>query len=421
MADFTAHIKVPGSDLSRYQPLNLETVIDYVRKRPELQELFSPDEELVSSEVGDGNLNLVFRIQAKKDPARSVIIKQALPYVRLVGDSWPLSPDRALIEGRALAIFSAICPDLTPKLYYTDQDMYLNVMEDLAPRIIMRKGLVKREHYPNFTKHIGRYLARTLGETLDLYLDPQLKKWNAAQFTNPQLCKITEDLVFTNPYIKEGNGNHFNALIAKDVDVIQNDVDLKVEMAELKDAFMNHGQALIHGDLHTGSIMVDATTTKVMDPEFAFYGPAGFDIGAVIGNLFLNYASHEGHTPDPGERREYRQYLLELARGVWENFVAEFQFVWEAQDPVQRPAAYRERYMRKLLQDTAGFGGAKMMRRIIGLAHVEDLESIVDPEKRAVAERLGLAIGRRLVKERARFTSIEDIINVVLTSQPEVL
>ncbi|AKX96093.1 S-methyl-5-thioribose kinase [Neomoorella thermoacetica] len=420
MDNFTEHIKVPEPDLSRYQPLNLETVITYVKQRPELQELFSPDEELVSSEVGDGNLNLVFRIQAKNDPARSIIIKQALPYVRLVGDSWPLSPDRAIIEGKALAIFSAICPDLTPKLYYTDYDMYLNIMEDLAPRIILRKGLIKRQHYPNFTKHIGRYLARTLGETCDLYLDPQLKKWNAAQFTNPQLCKITEDLVFTNPYIKDGNGNHFNPLIAKEVEVIQNDEELHAEMAELKDAFMSHGQALIHGDLHTGSIMVDAATTKVMDPEFAFYGPAGFDIGAVIGNLFLNYASHEGHTLDPGERREYQQYLLDLAKGVWENFVAEFQFVWEKQDPVQRPDAYRERYMLKLIQDTAGFGGAKMMRRIIGLAHVEDLESIADPEKRAVAERLGLAIGRRLVKERSHFSSISDIINVVLTSRPEV-
>ena len=36
------------------------------------------------TEVGDGNLNLVFVVS--KDDA-SVIVKQALPYVRLVGDS----------------------------------------------------------------------------------------------------------------------------------------------------------------------------------------------------------------------------------------------------------------------------------------------------------------------------------------------
>ena len=38
-------------------------------------------------EVGDGNLNLVFIVEGT---AGSVIVKQALPYVRLVGESWPL-------------------------------------------------------------------------------------------------------------------------------------------------------------------------------------------------------------------------------------------------------------------------------------------------------------------------------------------
>src|SRR3954470_17129538 len=38
-------------------------------------------------EVGDGNLNLVFIVEGAK---AGVVVKQALPYVRLVGESWPL-------------------------------------------------------------------------------------------------------------------------------------------------------------------------------------------------------------------------------------------------------------------------------------------------------------------------------------------
>ena len=38
-------------------------------------------------EVGDGNLNLVFIVEGATGAA---VVKQALPYVRLVGDSWPL-------------------------------------------------------------------------------------------------------------------------------------------------------------------------------------------------------------------------------------------------------------------------------------------------------------------------------------------
>ena len=39
-------------------------------------------------EVGDGNLNLVFIVKGRKG---IIVIKQALPYVRVVGEDWPLT------------------------------------------------------------------------------------------------------------------------------------------------------------------------------------------------------------------------------------------------------------------------------------------------------------------------------------------
>ena len=41
--------------------------------------------------------------------------------------------------------------------------------------------------------------------------------------------------------------------------------------------------------------MVTESETRVIDPEFAFYGPMGFDIGAVIGNLLMAYLASDGH------------------------------------------------------------------------------------------------------------------------------
>ena len=46
------------------------------------------------TEVGDGNLNLVFIVIGSKG---KIVIKQALPYVRVVGDSWPLTLERAYL------------------------------------------------------------------------------------------------------------------------------------------------------------------------------------------------------------------------------------------------------------------------------------------------------------------------------------
>lgn len=37
--------------------------------------------------------------------------------------------------------------------------------------------------------------------------------------------------------------------------------------------------------------MANTELTKVIDPEFAFFGPMGFDVGAVLENLVLNYLS----------------------------------------------------------------------------------------------------------------------------------
>ena len=53
---------------------------------------------------------------------------------------------------------------------------------------------------------------------------------------------------------------------------------LKAEVGMLRNAFMNNAQALIHGDLHSGSIFINKNGIKVIDPEFAFYGPRGYDI-----------------------------------------------------------------------------------------------------------------------------------------------
>jgi hypothetical protein len=108
------------------------------------------------------------------------------------------------------------------------------------------------------------------------------------RFINPELCEITEDLVLTEPYNDCNNRNlvyHKNAAFVKRE--LYDDEKLHLEIAKIKFDFMNNAQALIHGDLHTGSIFVKQDSTRVFDPEFAFYGPMGYDIGNVVANLIF--------------------------------------------------------------------------------------------------------------------------------------
>ena len=406
-----------------YRILDESAVVNYILQLPSLSNIFKGSNSLTAREVGDGNLNLVFILA---DSNKGVVVKQAVPYLRIAGESWPLTRDRMRLESQALALHNRLVPGLVPYLHHTDLDMSLVVMEYLSHHVIMRKELVKRKRFPLFADHISKFLAETLFKTSDLFLTGGEKKKLQAEFINPELCKITEDFVFTNPY-KESPENKWNPVIDPEIKALHSNSSLKVAIAEMKEGFMTHGQAIIHGDLHTGSIMINETETRVIDPEFAFYGPMGFDIGAVLGNLVLNYCSHFIHTPEPAERGDYQAYLLNLVKDVWNNFAHKFDDLWrdnnkgELCPPCywdypggdQAFADYRRRYITQLLRDSAGYGGCKMMRRISGIAHVEDIESIENPEDRAVAERLALKIGARWVLERTSINHIEDLIGVV--------
>ena len=65
--------------------------------------------------------------------------------------------------------------------------------------------------------------------------------------------------------------------------------------------------------------------------------------------------------------------------------------------------------MRALFRDALGFAGAKMIRRILGLAHNIDFEQIPDKSLRAACERRALQFGRALVLGAGEFTDIAEV------------
>ncbi|GGI44179.1 methylthioribose kinase [Paenibacillus marchantiophytorum] len=395
--------------MSTYHPLSEIQAIEYARQIPNL---FQADSDLTSHEIGDGNLNLVFRI-SEIATGKSIILKQALPYAKVVGESWPLTLDRARIESEALIIEEALNPDLVPHVYAYDADLALTVMEDLSDHVIMRKGLIEGNQYPLFAEHIGRFLANTLFFTSDLGKNQQEKKIQQGRFINPELCKITEDLIFDDPY-RDAETNSIEAPIRDAAEQLWADKNLHFEVAILRNKFLTSAQALLHGDLHTGSIFIKPDSTKVIDPEFAYYGPMGFDIGAVLANLILNFAGQEGWSTTSESRTAYRAYLLQTVKDVWTHFEANFRALWNQHgvDRVFQAAGYQDYFLAELLKDTVGFTGAKMVRRIVGLAHVADIDKIEDAAARERAQRLALAIGTSYIRTNRQITSIDELIAI---------
>jgi 5-methylthioribose kinase len=149
----------------------------------------------------------------------------------------------------------------------------------------------------------------------------------------------------------------------------------------------------------------------------------GFDVGAVIGNLLLAYFSQTGHETALGTRNEYREWLLVLVEKFWSGFSSKFLGLWAANpvgdaftgtlfdSPDERGALEieRHRFVANLFDDSLRFAGAKMIRRILGLAHVEDLESIENRKVRAGCELNSLALARRLVLDASAFRDVNQV------------
>ncbi|MFC3394701.1 S-methyl-5-thioribose kinase [Brenneria rubrifaciens] len=392
--------------MSLYRTFTANDAVEYARQYGGVSD---PHSLVAAEEIGDGNLNLVFKIRDTQGVSR-VIVKQALPYVRCVGESWPLTLDRARIEAETLLAHARFCPQHTVTVLHHDAELAVMVQEDLSDHRIWRSELIQGADYPQAAAQLGEYLAQALFHHSDFYQSPHDKKAAVNRFTNPELCQITEDLFFTDPYI-DHERNRFDAVLFEDVQALRDDHALKLAVAELKHRFLSRAEALLHGDIHSGSIFVAQGRLKAIDAEFGFYGPIGFDVGTAIGNLLLNYCGLPGLLA-PREAAAAREQRLEDIRTLWTTFAARFLSLsrHNGREPSLAAPGYAELFLQQVWQDAIGYCGTELIRRTIGLAHVADLDNIQHDEARAECQRHALSLGRTLILAAPHIASADALL-----------
>lgn len=393
--------------MADYEFLTEEEVVDYLRGRSEVAGEIDFTRVASVREIGDGNLNQVFLL--KDQDGRGLCVKQAFPYVRMTGEGWPMTPERARHEVEALRTHGALVPDLVPKVFCYDPERYIFVMEDLSDHQVWRTALNKGERHEGAAQAIGRYIGACAFGTSALLLDRNELAEATARSLNPELCVITDDLVFTEPLVDAGR-NSFLESNAADVAEFQADEAMMRAMGWAKWMFFTRAEALIHGDLHTGSVMVRkadpadaaADSVKVFDSEFAIYGPQGFDLGAIWANMVL--AASRAYALGEDERAGW---LLNQIPLVWQGMDTEFRRRWpERRDPRVFGEAFLDDLLLTWRSDAWLFAAAKMSRRIIGAAKVTDVQTL--PENlREGAARGVLRVARRLVRDHAVDSSAE--------------
>ena len=168
---------------------------------------------------------------------------------------------------------------------------------------------------------------------------------------------------------------------------------------------MTKSVALLHGDLHTGSLMVEQNETYVIDVEFAFFGPFGFDVGKIIANFLMAYTSHFHRPGGP----VYQAWLLNEAVSIWKAFEAEFLRLWDETrgaalyfEGMLEPADladYKKRFMQTIFDDAMGFCACSVARRTVGLAGVADVRAIEDLDIRTHLECMNVDLSHWIMMQ----------------------
>ncbi|MCU1570409.1 MAG: hypothetical protein JWR33_1150 [Naasia sp.] len=345
-------------------------------------------------EVTAGNMNRVFLAQGADG---GVAVKQAPPWVQVAGPDWPIDPRRIAAEARAYARLADVAPDTVPRILATDLDDYVLVMEDLSDLHVLRDALVSQVlevaagrppadlPLASVAGAVGRFVAALTGATGEDALGPDERRILIEESANPDLCALTVDVVLTEPYAPHPHNSWHPALDGR-VAALYRDAEVRDAVASVRTVFDSAEEALLHGDLHTGSVMVGfrdgAPVTKVFDPEFSFVGPIGMDLGLFWANLAI--AGVAARAVGAAQLAEQRDAAIGAS---WASFVDGWSSAWTGTD-----AALRAR-LNRIEGDAWRFAGVEAMRRVAGYSHAADLETLP-------AEAIGTASAE--VFDRAR-------------------
>ncbi|MGL6066509.1 MAG: S-methyl-5-thioribose kinase [Cetobacterium sp.] len=386
---------------ANYEILNENSAIKY---SVETLKFFKNKDKLFCKEIGDGNLNNVFRI-IDSISGQSIILKQSLPYAR-TSIEMKLDPKRGEIEAMGLLTQSKLSPNMVPIIYNYDFSKYIIAMEDLTGHEILRTAMIKGVEFSNLGKNSAIFFANTLLRTSDVVLDSKSKKDEVIKFINKDLCDLTEHLVLTNSAFMASRNKIESQILDFANDNIFNDKKVAFEIAKLKHNFMTNAQALLHGDAHSGSVFIKENSLKFIDTEFSFYGPIGFDVGIFLANLFMNACYHKSLG-----NINYKNYVLNQIESFIDNFKKEFLEIWEkyaTEHFAKTNDEFRIWYLNNILKDVAGYCACEMIRRTTGSSHVKEMDIFDNKDIQKKAQMKNLTLALQILFNQEKFKSGKD-------------
>jgi len=303
--------------------------------------------------AGEGNMNRTLRfdcVSPGPNSPNSIILKQAVPFVAKYPDI-PAPIERGAAE-RAFYQCAENHPQLAsrlPRLIGSDKANHLLAFEDLGEAADLSHA----------------YRDRSAAAALPQLLQPLLE-WlsHLHSITPPALAnhcmrELNHTHIFDLP-LQADNGLKLGELTDLAAE-FASDRPLVAQAAHLGNIYtgkQSHASTpvLLHGDFYPGSWLGEPehpADVNVIDPEFAFVGPAEFDIGVCLAHL--QFAGHS----------------LDAARECFAHYTPTAGF----------DASLAE-----------GFAGIELIRRLLGVAQLP-----LSPEPDLAQKERWLTTGRALV------------------------
>jgi 5-methylthioribose kinase len=388
--------------MSQYHQFSSTEAADFANL---YSDLFGERSKLTTQCFGDQHMNLVFRVQ--NQAGTSLIVKQGLPFARGLSERWPLTLDRRRIEAEALKLFAKAAPDLVVEVLHYDATQAAILMEDLAQLDLLEQALNQGRQFHQIGRQLGEFLGKIAVSNSDLMLALPQQRARQQQFLNPEPWQISEDLLFNDPYCHHERNEVPPALRLPVQQLWQQDV-LLAEVATLKHRFRTQADTLVHGDFTCGSVFVGKTALKVIDAEFAGFGPHGFDLGLMLGSLMLHYCAATWQ--DAANTKDQKNYLLSQIKQLLSSYQQELlQQLAQCRDLLLSNTAFHQQLLQDAVKLAVGFAGCEIIRRIYG-AFPAPCWQTLPTAQRQQAQLQALKLGQQLILQHRHCTGSEQVL-----------
>ena len=407
--------------------LSKENIPDYLKeKMPNLDFsqplIISAIGEGSEEDDGDGYINYVFRVS---DGKTRLILKQSRSEGRVAGFV-NMSLERARLEYDYMKLGRVIVPEYLPKLYFYDPENLVFAVEDVSYLKIARFQLNKSLIFPKMAQQAAEYLAKMHFYTSEYYLDTETFRRLQVRFTNDKMRRFFDEYTFVNRDRDDSReaGFELDPEYEPFIHDLVFDPRVVLERYKMRDLYMRKAEVLLHADFHTSNFFVDREQFKAIDMEYAFFGPAAYDLGYPESHLlsqlvcgsFRPFASET-------ERIAFVSYILASMKQLFEEYCRVFFDCWnkDAKPIYQNVPGMQEYIQKKLLAEMIGFCAGSNIFRCAGNIQYPEYDDLTDMDAKRNAVVLSILMDHRMILRREKYQNIQEWIDDILATLKDFL